>query len=119
MYYYAEYYHKRKNEPQVKERTNRNANKYYKKKFAERRANGLCIKCGKPVCEQSVALCDYHRLLHNKQHLERYHATHVYKTEEEMKAIKAEATKRIKEGFARWVEEKRRKKAEQKKMKKW
>lgn len=110
-YYYSEYYHtvrKVKSNEQLLE----NAKKYQKKKRDEMRTKGLCIKCGKPVCERSKVYCDYHRLLSNKQALERYYRTHVYKTEEEMKVIKAEAAKRVKEGWARWYEEKLRKKAE-------
>ena len=114
MYYYSEYYHTvRKLNPDFKERQKESR----RKTTAKKKANGICRCCSKPVCERSTVYCDHHRLLYNKRALERYYRTHVYKTEEEMKVIKAEATKRVKEGWARWYEEKMRKKAEAKRKK--
>lgn len=112
MYYYAEYYHKRMSDTEFRKRVNETSRRYRQKKNAEKKAKGLCRACGKPVCERSKVYCDRHRIAYNAYRLQRYYETHVYKTEEEMKIIKAEAARRIKEGHARWVAERMRLKAE-------
>ena len=111
MYYYTEYYHSvRKQKPDYKICIM----EADRKRRVKKKTNGICRCCSKPVCERSTIYCDHHRILYNKRALERYYKNHVHKTEEEMKVIKAEATKRIKEGYARWVAERMRLKAEKK-----
>lgn len=83
-----------------KKEISRKGNEYNK----QRKLKGLCIRCGKPVCERSKQYCNEHRLKHNayKQEYRRKHK--VYKTEEELAVIKAEKVRKLREGFRKWQE---------------